>query len=219
MGQKVNPEGFRLGVVGGFSWRSNWFADKKSYKDLLFQDIILRKKLLEKLKLAGVMRVNIERSPREIRVRVIVSRPGMVIGRAGTGTEELKKYIFDTLNLNKSEKPPKIDLIVEEVKDPETSAYLVSGKIVEQLIRRMPHRRVVKKAMERVISAGAKGIKVVLGGRINGAEIARRESYHLGKIPLQTLRANIDYFSNPALTKSGYIGVKVWIYKGESPIA
>lgn len=218
MGQKVNPEGFRLGVVSGFTWKSNWFASKKNYKGLLFQDIKLRKSLMDKLRLAGVMRVDIDRSPREIRVKVIVSRPGMVIGRAGSGTEELRKFIIENLTANTTEKVPKVDLIVEEVRDPETSAYLVAGRIIEQLIKRMPHRRVVKKAMERVISSGAKGIKVVLGGRINGAEIARRETYHLGKIPLQTLRANIDYVSSPALTKSGFIGVKVWIYKGEVPV-
>ena len=216
MGQKVNPEGFRLGVVPGFSWKSNWFAGKKTYKDLLFQDIMLRQALMEKLKLAGVMRVDIDRSPRELRIKVIVSRPGMVIGRAGSGTEDLKKFIAEKIKAAKVEKMPKIDLVVEEVKDPEISAYLVATRIAEQLAKRMPHRRVVKKAMERVISSGAKGIKVVLGGRIAGAEIARRETYQLGKMPLQTLRANIDFVSCPSLTKSGYIGVKVWIYKGEA---
>lgn len=216
MGQKVNPEGFRLGAVPGYSWKSNWYANKKNYKGLLFEDIMLRKSLMERLKIAGVMRVDIDRSPREIRVRVIVSRPGMVIGRAGSGTEELKKFIVEIIKAGKGDKVPKVDLDVQEVKDPETSAYLVASRITEQLVKRMPHRRVVKKAMERVVSAGAKGIKVVLGGRIAGAEIARTESYHLGKIPLQTLRANIDYVSYPALTKSGYIGVKVWIYKGET---
>lgn len=214
MGQKVNPGGFRLGHIEGFDWTSRWFADKGTYKDLLFEDIKLRRELMKRLRLAGVMRVDIDRSPREVGVRVVVSRPGMVIGRAGSGTEELKKFILD-LMAKKSEKPPKVDLIVEEIKDPETSAYLVATRIAEQLAKRMPHRRVIRRAMERVISAGAKGIKVALGGRIGGAEIARRETYHLGKIPLQTLRANIDYTSYPSLTKSGYIGVKVWIYKGE----
>lgn len=215
MGQKVNPEAFRLGHIQGFSWRSRWFADKKTYKKMVLQDIRLRQALLEKLKLAGVMRVEIDRSPRELRVKVIVSRPGMVIGRAGSGTEELKKFILEILETIKGEKPPKVDLIVEEVKNPEISAYLIANRIAEQLVKRMPHRRVVKRTMERVLSAGAKGIKVILSGRINGAEIARRESYHEGKIPLQTLRADIDYCSSPALTKSGYIGVKVWVYKGE----
>lgn len=215
MGQKVNPEAFRLGHVQGFYWRSRWFADKKTYKKMVLQDIRLREALLGKLKLAGVMRVEIDRSPRELRVKVIVSRPGMVIGRSGSGTEELKKFILNTIEVKKGEKPPKIDLVVEEVKDPETSAYLIANRIAEQLAKRMPHRRVVRRAMERVLAAGAKGIRVVLSGRIAGAEIARREAYHQGKIPLQTLRANIDYCSSPSLTKSGYIGVKVWVYKGE----
>ena len=215
MGQKVHPEGFRLGFINNFSWSSKWFARRGAYREFLYEDLTLRRKLLDRLKLAGVVRVDIERSPREIRVRVIVSRPGMVIGRAGSGTEELKKFIVSLLAKNKKN-PPKVDLVVEEVTNPETSAYLVAGRISEQLAKRLPHRRVVKKAMERVIAAGAKGIKVALGGRIAGAEIARRETYHSGKIPLQTLRANIDYCSSPCLTKSGYIGVKVWIYKGET---
>ena len=215
MGQKVNPEAFRLGHIQGFSWKSRWFADKKNYKKMVLQDVVLRKALLERLKMAGVMRVEIDRSPRELRIKVIVSRPGMVIGRSGSGTEELKKFILELVQTAKGEKPPKVDLIVEEVKEPEISAYLIANRIAEQLAKRMPNRRVVKRTMERVLSAGAKGIKVVISGRIAGAEIARREAYHEGKIPLQTLRANIDYFSAPSLTKSGYIGVKVWVYKGE----
>jgi small subunit ribosomal protein S3 len=215
MGQKVHPEGFRLGVIDGFDWRSRWFARQGAYKNFVLQDIKLRRLLMERLKLAGVLRVTIDRSPRELKVGVLVSRPGMVIGRAGSGTDELRKFILSSLELKQNERLPKIDLVVEEVKDPETSAYLVASRIADQLARRLPHRRVVKRAMERVVGAGAKGIKVVLGGRIAGAEIARRETYHTGKIPLQTLRAFIDYASYPSLTKSGYIGVKVWIYKGE----
>src|SRR3989338_5154445 len=127
MGQKVNPEAFRLGHIQGFSWKSRWFADKKNYKKMVLQDVVLRKALLERLKMAGVMRVEIDRSPRELRIKVIVSRPGMVIGRSGSGTEELKKFILELVQTAKGEKPPKVDLIVEEVKEPEISAYLIAN--------------------------------------------------------------------------------------------
>ena len=146
-----------------------------------------------------------------MKVVVYVTRPGIVIGRGGSGVEDLKKFILKLTNSSR------IDLQIEEVKQPDTSAHLVATRIAEQLEKRLPARRVVAKTLERTMQAGAKGIKVILSGRINGAEIARRESYAApgGSVPLQTLRADIDYAQVPALTRSGYIGVKVWIYRGE----
>ncbi len=209
MGQKVNPTSFRLGIKD--TWKSRWFADKKTYQKFLLEDVKLRSALMKRLRLAGINRVDIERSLKSMHLTLYVTRPGIVIGRGGTGMEELKKFILQTLGRAET----KIDIRVEEVKNPELSAYLLAARIAEQLEQRMPYRRVVNKAMERVIQAGAKGVKIALAGRIAGAEISRREKFHLGTIPLQTLRANIDYASMPSLTRSGYIGVKTWIYKSD----
>lgn len=213
MGQKINPIGFRTGRF--LPWKSRWFSDKIAYKDLLIEDIKIRKALMERLSSAGITRVEIERLPKSMVVIVFVSRPGVVIGRGGSGIEELKKFIVDVVkDLRKSStKDLKIDLRVNEVKNPETSAILVAGRIASDLERRMPHRRSVNKAMERVMASGAKGVKIVLGGRIAGAEISRVEKYHIGSVPTQTLREDIDYAQVPALTKRGYVGVKVWIHK------
>jgi small subunit ribosomal protein S3 len=217
MGQKVNPIAYRLPLNQLETWKSCWFTTSpRKYAALLGADVKLRTTLMKKLAAAGITRVGIERSPRSIRVIVWVTRPGVVIGRGGSGLEELKTFISGALKLNVSDKNnPKVDLRVEEVKEPDLSAYLVATRIAEQLVKRIPARRVVTKAMERSIQARAKGIKVLLAGRINGAEISRREPYHIGSVPLQTLRADVDYAHVPALTRSGYIGVKVWIYRGE----
>ncbi len=213
MGQKINPIGFRVGKF--MPWKSRWFVDNATYKDLLLEDIKIRKSLMEKLKLAGITNVEIERLPKSMVITLTVSRPGVVIGRGGTGIEEVKKQVMEIIRGVRGKKlgNMKIDLHVQEVKNPEISAYLVATRIVGDLERRMPHRRTVMKTMERVRSAGADGIKIVLSGRIGGADIARSEVYHQGSIPTQTLRANIDYAQVPANGIRGYVGVKVWIYK------
>ena len=213
MGQKVNPVGFRTGTF--LPWKSRWFADGNEYKTYLFEDIKIRKAVMNKLRLAGVTNVEIERLPKSMVITMTVSRPGVVIGRGGTGLEELKKFILDVVSKSRSTKVKdlKIDLRVNEVKNPELSAYLVASRIVSELERRLPHRRVISKAMERVRQSGALGVKVILSGRIGGAEISRTEKYHDGSIPAQTMRENIDYAQIPALLKRGYVGVKVYIHK------
>lgn len=214
MGQKVNPTGFRTGSY--FNWKSRWFADQHNYSDLVLEDYTLRKYLHNKLSNAGLMRIDIERSLTVIKVILNVSRPGVVIGKGGSNLEEVKKEIEKILNVSKVKKDRvKVDLRVEEIKQPDTSAKLVAERISNQLIKRYPHRRAVSQALEKVMQAGAKGVKIALSGRIGGSEIGRVEKYSKGSVPTQTLRANIDYFQAPALTRSGYVGIKVWIYKGE----
>ncbi|MBI5358443.1 30S ribosomal protein S3 [Candidatus Amesbacteria bacterium] len=211
MGQKVNPIGFRIPLSPSTSWISRWFSTSKiRYSQYLAEDLKLRKALMTKLKIAGVTKIEIERSLKSLKVIIHVSRPGVVIGRGGAGIEDLKKYIAKLI------KATKVDLQIEEVKNPEINAYLVAIRIAEQLEKRLPARRVATKTIEKVMASGAKGIKILLSGRVNGAEISRRESYKSpsGSVPLQTLRANVDYASLPALTRSGYVGVKVWIYLG-----
>ncbi|MBI2008339.1 30S ribosomal protein S3 [Candidatus Amesbacteria bacterium] len=217
MGQKVNPLGFRLQLNPTEGWKSRWFATKPArYTKYLGDDVKLRQALFKRLEVAGIARVEIERSLKSLKVMIYVTRPGVVIGRGGSGLEELKKFIYQTLGYKIGDKStPKIEMPVEEVKSPDLWAYLVAKRIAEQLIKRMPPRRVVNKAMERVMQSGARGVKVLLAGRINGAEISRKDPYHVGSLPLQTLRADIDYAQVPALTRSGYVGVKVWIYRGE----
>ncbi|OGM18398.1 30S ribosomal protein S3 [Candidatus Woesebacteria bacterium RIFCSPHIGHO2_01_FULL_37_10] len=213
MGQKINPIGFRLGSY--LPWKSRWFSEDSSYKDFLLEDIKIRKALFERLKLAGITNVEIERLPKSMVIILTVSRPGIVIGRGGTGLEDLKKYIIGILQNIRGRvvKDTKIDLRVNEVKDPELSAQLVASRIVSDLERRMPHRKVVMRAVERVMQAGALGIKVVLSGRIGGIEIARVEKFHRGSVPTQVLRERIDYAQMPALLKKGYVGIKVYIHK------
>lgn len=210
MGQKVNPIALRLGIHHGF--KSVGYYDKKSYAKTVLQDIRVREMLLAKLKPAGVGDIIIERSVSSIKISIFVVRPGIVIGRGGTGLEELKKQIVKFLKLSiKGKNDPKIELKVEPIKEPNLSAYLVANNVSDQLIRRMPHKRIMKQSIERVMSSGAKGVRIVLSGRIGGAEIGRRERVQAGKVSLSTIRADIDFASVPALTKSGYIGVKVWI--------
>ena len=222
MGQKINPKGFRIGTV--FTWGSRWFADKKHYKDFVYEDAKLRQVLFEKLKVAGLAQVILERSINKIKVILYVSRPGVVIGRGGSGLEELKKFIerhlINTQNptnpyeLKKSTQEAarmKVEMAVEPVKEPNLNAYLVAQNISDQMTKRMPHKRICNQAVERVMSAGAKGVKVMLAGRIGGAEIGRKEKYQAGTVPLSTIREEIDFAIVPALTKSGYVGIKVWI--------
>lgn len=217
MGQKVNPHGFRLGTL--YTWKSKWFAEKDDYQKFLLSDVKLRRFLEEKLKLAGLVKIEIERSINTIKIILYVSRPGVVIGRGGSGLETLKKMVNKELKIKLMDKKAmKVDFEVKEVKNADLSAGLVCQRLSEQLIKRYPHRRAVNMAMDRVMSAGAKGVKIVFSGRIAGAEISRTEKYNRGSIPLQTLRADIDFAQMPALTKSGYVGIKVWIYKKEEEI-
>jgi len=224
MGQKINPKGFRIGTV--FTWSSRWFADSKRYKEFLFEDVDLRKYIFKRLKTAGLEQVDIERSINKMKITLHVSRPGLVIGRGGSGLEETKKAIEKFLHeweqtraLNLQKKfagdtgKSKIEILVEPVKEPNLSAYLVATAIADQLARRIPHKRACNQAIERVMGAGAKGVKVALAGRIAGAEIARREKFSAGTVPLSTIREYVDFAAVPSLTKSGYIGVKVWICK------
>jgi small subunit ribosomal protein S3 len=212
VGQKVNPVGFRMGQ--GMNWVSSWFApNARLYRKNLLEDVKVRRFLMKKLRLAGIVAVEIKRSINKINVILHVSRPGVVIGRGGAALEELKKTLEKLVSIPNPDKNLQLDVV--EIKNPELSAHLVAIRIAEQLKRRLPHRRAVAKAMERVTSNGAKGIKIALSGRIAGAEISRTEKFGQGKVPLQTLRAKIDYAQIPALTKYGYIGVKVWIYTGE----
>jgi len=217
MGQKVNPLAFRLGLL--YDWKSRWFAEGKDYQQFLLKDVRLRKFLMSQLKNAGVAEVLIERSLKTIKITLFVARPGVVIGRGGSGLEELKRILVKHLGIKASgDIKSKLELSVQEVKNADLSSHLVATRIVEQLKKRYPHRRAVNQSIERVMAAGAKGVKIALAGRVGGAEINRTEKYSQGSIPLATLRADIDYAEVPALTKSGYVGVKVWIYKGEKKL-
>ncbi len=216
MGQKVNPLGFRLGVL--YKPSSIWFAPKGQYQELVLQDIKIKEFLFKKLHLAGVAKVEIERSINTMRIVIHASRPGVVIGRGGANLETLKKDIEKYLKSIGIKTSLKFQLDIKEIKNPDLSAKLVAERIVEQLIKRYPHRRAISSASERVLSAGAKGVKFQLSGRIAGAEIGRTEKYAFGSIPTQTLRSDIDYAETPALTRSGYVGIKVWIYRGEATL-
>jgi len=205
MGQKVNPRSMRLQIDR--DWQSRWYADR-NYADFLIQDLKLRGSLMKKLtKRAGVARIDIERSPGQMIVTIHTSKPGVVIGRGGTGAEELKAMVAKQIG-----SPVKVS--IEEVKKPEINAQLVADNIAGQLERRIGFRRAMKMAVENALKAGALGAKVAVGGRLNGAEMARRESVAQGSIPLHTLRADIDFAHGLAKTTYGVIGVKVWIYKG-----
>jgi len=212
MGQKINPIVFRTGTF--LPWKSRWFADNSQFKNLLIEDVKIRRALMEKLKVAGIVSVEIERLPKSMSIMLHVSRPGVVIGRGGSGIEDIKKFVMEIIRKTRgvAVKNQKIDFQVKEVKNPDVSAQLVSVRIAQELERRMPHRRVVTRTMERVMQSGAAGIKIVLSGRIGGADISRVEKFHNGSVPTQTLRDNIDYAQTPALLAKGYVGVKVWIY-------
>jgi small subunit ribosomal protein S3 len=213
MGQKIHPFGFRLGPL--YTWKSKWYANPRDYKTQVLEDHKLREFLHEKLLMAGLNKVGIERSINTIKIILNVSRPGVVIGRGGSNLEQLKKDIEKLFKKSEGEKSRKIEIEVKEVKDPDLQAKLVLDRLIDQLEKRYPHRRAVSQAMSRVMGAGAKGVKVIFSGRIAGAEIGRTEKYEEGTVPTQTLRADIDYAEKPALTKSGYVGIKVYIYRGE----
>ncbi|MCL4367355.1 30S ribosomal protein S3 [Patescibacteria group bacterium] len=211
MGRKVNPIGFRMGVTS--SWQSRWFADDKKYKQYIQEDIKIRELLMKKLKLAGISRIEIERASNKLKVMLYVAKPGVLIGRGGTGLTELKKFLLQQLHVKDENS---LEIAPMDMRAPDLSAYFVAQNIAEQLSRRLPAQRVMNQAIERVMRAGAKGVRVALSGRIGGAEIARREWKASGTMPLHTLRQDIDFTSYPALTKSGYVGVKVWINRGEA---
>lgn len=210
MGQKINPVGYRLGISK--NWASRWFSSKKEYANLVLEDIKIRKLLQDKLSLAGLKNVEIERTENEINVLIKVSKPGVVIGRGGTGVEEIEKEI-------KKITKGKVKITAEGVKSPEVEAQLVADYIARQLKRRVPYRRVVNFAINSAIDKGAKGIKIKLAGVLSGSNtISRSEVYKAGSVPLQTLRADIDYAQYPCQMLFGTIGIKVWIYKGELEI-
>jgi small subunit ribosomal protein S3 len=214
MGHKVNPKLFRLGPL--YNWDSRWFDDK-NYGSTLLEDYNLRKAITERLKMAGVSTIEIERSINSLIITAYVSKPGIVIGRGGAGLEELKKFLIaELLKTRKSKKNlPKMDIKIEPIKEPNLDAYLVARNIADQLARRMPHKRIMAQSVERAMSAGALGIRVVLSGRIGGAEIGRKEKLQQGTVPLSTIRESVSFASVPSLTKKGYIGVKVWINRKE----
>ena len=206
MGQKVNPHGLRVGVIK--NWDSRWFAKDAQFGDLHVEDYTIRKVLKKKLYDAGVAAIEIERTQKDVKIILQVARPGLVIGKGGELIEKLQAEMSKMIA-----KPVKISII--ELKNPDTNAQLVAENIASQLEKRISFRRAMKQSMGRAMRMGAKGIKTCCSGRLGGAEIARTEHYHEGTIPLQTLRADIDYGFAEANTTYGKIGVKVWIYKGE----
>lgn len=208
MGQKINPTGLRIGVIK--NWESRWYANKSTFGDTLVEDYNLREYLLETLAPAGVPKVEIERDANRVYINIHCAKPGMVIGRGGAEIEKLKAICTKKLGGDKT-----VSINIIEIKQPDLDAQLVAENIASQLERRISFRRALKQSIGRAMKLGAKGIKTQVSGRIGGAEIARTEQYHEGTIPLQTIRADIDYGFAEAKTTYGRIGVKVWIYKGE----
>ncbi len=206
MGQKVNPHGARVGVI--LDWSTKWYADKKDFSNNLIEDYNLRKMLKEKLSAASISHIDIERTDEKVGVSIYTAKPGIVIGKGGAEVEALKKTIEAFTG-------KQVNLNIMEIKAPDLNAQLVAENIAQQLEKRISFRRAMKQSLGRAMKAGAKGIKTSVSGRLGGADIARTEGYHEGSIPLQTLRANIDYGFCEAKTTYGRIGVKVWIYKGQ----
>ncbi|MDR2504843.1 MAG: 30S ribosomal protein S3 [Oscillospiraceae bacterium] len=206
MGQKVNPHGARVGVI--LDWSTRWYAGKKNFSDQLIADYKLRVMLKKRLFHAGISHIDIERSANRVTVNLFTAKPGVVIGRGGAGVEQLKKDIEAFTGRV-------VSLNIMEIKTPDMDAQLVAENIAQQLEKRISFRRAIKQSIGRTMKSGAKGIKAAVAGRLGGADIARTERYHEGSIPLQTLRANIDYGFAEAKTTYGRLGVKVWIYKGQ----
>ena len=206
MGQKVNPVGLRLGI--NRTWDSRWFAKKADYGKLLHEDIKIRKQLKKRLYQAGVSRIIIERPHKKCRITIYAARPGVIIGKKGADIEKLRK---DVTAITEGE----VHLNIVEIRKPETDAQLVAENIAQQLERRVAFRRAMKRSLQSAMRLGAKGMRIEVAGRLGGAEIARTESYHEGRVPRHTLRADIDYGVTEASTTYGIIGVKVWVYKGE----
>lgn len=204
MGQKINPVGFRIGIIR--DWESKWYAGK-DYGDLLIEDVRIREHLKKKLKDAAVSHVEIERAANRVNATIHTAKPGMVIGKGGSEVENIRKEIAELTN-------KKVHINISEIKKPELNATLVAEGIAQQLERRVSFRRAMKQSMQRSMRSGALGIKTLTSGRLGGAEIARSEGYSEGTVPLHTLRADIDYGTAEAATTYGRIGVKVWIYRG-----
>ena len=209
MGQKVHPVGIRLGISA--DWNSKWYANSADFPDLLNADIKVREFLTKKLANANVSRIQIERPTRSATITIHTARPGVVIGKKGADIETLRKEVAALIGLHVNS----VKLNIEEIRKPELDAKLVAESIAQQLERRVMFRRAMKRALQNTMRMGALGIKIKIGGRLNGAEIARSEQYAEGRVPLHTLRADIDYGFYEALTTYGILGIKVWIYKGE----
>jgi len=209
MGHKVNPNGFRLGITTAHT--SNWYAEKGAYAETLAKDMIVRAFLFKKLAAASVSKIRIDRPAKSARVTIHTARPGIVIGKKGEDIEKLKAEVASKMGL----KTDSVHISVEEIKRPELDAKLVADSIAQQLERRIMFRRAMKRSVQNAMRIGAGGIKIQLGGRLNGAEIARVEWYREGRVPLHTLRAHVDYNTAEAKTTYGIIGVKVWVYTGE----
>ena len=207
MGQKVNPYGFRLGITT--DWKSRWF-EERHYKDFVVEDWKIRDYLMRQLEAAAVSRIEVERTRDRLRVDIHTARPGIVIGRRGAEADRLKKKLEEITGLQN-----RIQLNIQEIKQPELDAALIAQGICDQLVRRVAFRRAMKRAIQTVQKAGAQGIKVQCSGRLGGSEMSRKEQYREGRVPLHTLRADIDYGFREARTTSGRVGVKVWIYKGD----
>jgi len=207
MGRKVHPIGFRLNI--NQPWQGRWYAEGKQYSDQLHQDFEIRKVVHAEAEKAGVSLIEVERFPGKVKVSVHTAKPGILIGRKGESVKKMRTAL-ETLTAKK------IDLEIKEIKNPDTDAYLVAANIAGQMERRVSYRRAMKRALQQAIRQGAQGIKVEVAGRLSGAEMARSVWLREGRVPLQTLRANIDFAKAEALTQYGRIGVKVWVYKGES---
>ncbi len=206
MGQKVNPHGLRVGIIK--DWDTKWYANKRDFGNYLVEDDKVRKYIKKKLFIAGIARIEIERAASKIKLNIHAAKPGLIIGKGGAGIEQLRKEVEELTKKS-------VLVNITEIKDIDACAQLVAENIAQQLEKRISFRRAMKQAMSRAMKAGAKGIKTMCAGRLGGAEIARTEHYHEGTIPLQTLRADIDYGFAEANTTYGKIGVKTWIYKGE----
>jgi small subunit ribosomal protein S3 len=206
LGQKVNPVGLRLGIVK--TWESRWYADRRKYADYIFEDHKIRRFLKRKLQHAGISRIEIERSSNRVRLRIFTARPGIVIGKKGSEIAALKKEIEKLI-------PGDVLIDIQEVRKPEVDAQLVAENIASQIERRVAFRRAMKRGIQSAMRFGAQGIKVICSGRLGGAEMARCEQYREGRVPLHTLRADIDYGFTEARTTYGTVGVKVFIFKGE----
>ena len=209
MGQKVHPVGIRLGISA--DWNAKWYASKKDFPNLLNADIKVREYLRKKLANANVSRIQIERPTGSANITIHTARPGVVIGKKGADIEILRKEVAKIIGLHVNS----VKVNIEEIRKPELDAKLVAESIAQQLERRVMFRRAMKRSIQNTMRMGAQGIKIKIGGRLNGAEIARSEMYHEGRVPLHTLRADIDYGTHEALTTYGILGIKVWIYKGE----
>ena len=205
MGQKVNPTGFRTGIMVG--WKSRWYASKQEFSNLLLEDLKLRKFIKEKYRFAGIPKIEIERTRDEVKVILFTARPGIIIGRKGQEVERLQDELQNLVGR-------RINIKIEEISRPEIYPQLVAEDIADQLAKRASFRRCMKRAMETTMEAGAKGIKIQLAGRLGGSEMARREKSIVGSIPLSTLRAKIDYGFTEAMTPQGHIGVQVWVNQG-----